>query len=164
MQIDDLTKKAYIERLNIDIDSELNRLGLEKNEANIKKAINIIKQRKDLEIQIKLSEAKIERLKNDTVKKHYKNRQLMTEITSMAVGSIAGVAVGFKMTAATLNPLAIVGGVLLGGVIGAVLGCAGGVYGHKLSIDENEFEKNRQEQITQEQNNLETLKAQLENL
>lgn len=168
MPVDSSAKKAYDEQLNKDISFELNRLGLEKNEANIKKAMDLIKLKKDLEIQIKLSEAKIEKIKNNTVEKEYEKRELTTAMISMSGGTIACAAIGLKigsvLSASTLNPVPMVAGAIIGGAVGAVLGCVGGILGHKYSINEENFEKNRQEQLAQEQQNLETLKAQLEKL
>jgi len=168
MPANEPSKLSYVEQLNKDVDFELNRLGLEKNEANIEKVMGIIKTKKDLEIQIKLCEAKIENLKNLTVEEKYKDKELKTTMISMGGGTLAGAAVGFKIgmssAAVTLNPIAVVGGALLGGFIGGVVGCASGLLAHKLSINPAEFEKNRQEQIAQEQSNLEDLKKQLENL
>lgn len=167
-EIDKDKKQTNEEITNKDIEKELKRLGLERNEANIEKVSSIIKRKNDIKNQIKEQEEKLEKLKKVTQEKSQKQTYIV--MSSMAGGGIVGAAVGFKIglsaSVATLNPAPAILGAL-GGFFTGIIG--GGITGRVISDlstspNKDKPTQNNEEEIKKTQENIDKLKKQLEML
>lgn len=165
--------KAELEKL---IDDELKNKGLEKNAENISKAIEIIKLKKEINIQIKILENQIDNLKQQKPQDKFKETILATSVAGTGVGIVAGGYTGAKIGAALGSKFgtALGGfpyGTIVGGVVGAffsgIAGAVGGKQAAKAFITEEDLKQAELEiknEIETKNNELQKLKEQLENL
>ena len=110
--------KQDFERL---IKQELERKNLDNNNENRIKVIDIIKKKKEIEIEIKIHKNNISNLKKQNPKEKYQNREsIITNVTTSS-GFLAGAVIGAK--------IGLIGG-LYGAVAGGIIGAfAGGFSG-----------------------------------
>lgn len=154
------SKKQYLEDLNRQIDDVLKEKSLEKTPENIEKASQIVKQRKELEIQIKIQESKIEKLKQRKPHESFEKRKVAVASVSMTGGAVAGAFAGAKIGALG-GPIGVATGAFIGGIIGAIgLGVAGLGLVHTTISDEEKAEaiKQNQDEIEKEVAKLNELK------
>lgn len=163
--VDAELKKQYLAELNAHIDNILKEKSLEKTPENIEKATEILKQRKELEVQIKIQETKIEKLKlNDPEKSFTAKKVIITSATTVCGGiggALGGALLGSKVGILG-GPIGIAAGALYGAIIGGVCGGATGIGIVKKTITPEEKEKAvkaNQEEIKLETQKLEEFKT-----
>lgn len=140
-------QQNYITEYEAEIEKELNKRNLERTDENVKNIIEIIKNKKELNIQIKIQEVKIKKL-NEKLEDVFFKRKLISTVAGIIPTAIAGAAIGFKV-GALFGPAGMVVGAFLGNTIGAAVG---GFCGYKIgsaTISE-EDKKAAQEEIKKE--------------
>lgn len=162
-------QNEYKAELNKLVDEELKNKGLEKNSENITKAIEIVKQKKEINIQIKILEKQIEELKQQKPEDKYKNKIMGATITSTGVGIGVGAYTGSKLGTAFLGgfPMGTIAGAVIGGIAAGIAGAVGGNNVAKTVISKEELENAKQEietEIKNKNTELDNLKTRLENL
>lgn len=140
-------QSAYLEELNAEIDKELKIRNLVRDDENIKIVTEIIKNKKELNIQIKVQEAKIEKIK-EKANDPFFVRKMWSTIAGIVPTGIAGAAIGFKVGAA-FGPAGMVIGAIVGNGIGALIGGFGGYTIGEATIPE-EDKKNVQQEYDKE--------------
>lgn len=112
-------QQAYVEKLKSEVDQELEAKNLEKTPENISITTELIKKRKDLSVQIKIQEAKIEKLKMQRPEDKFEQGKEVTTSCSMAAGAVGGAWLGFKVGASFGVPGMVIGAAL-GGLVGSI--------------------------------------------
>lgn len=159
-------QNAYLESLKLEVTKELEARNLEQTADNVSLVMEIIKKKKELNVQIKIQEAKIEELKNRKPEDAFEARTEVITSTSMATGAVGGAWLGFKV-GATFGVPGMVIGAAIGGLVGTFVTGLGGVAIAKATIPEDELkqiEKQNQEELLSEMKKLEELKTEYENL
>lgn len=159
-------QEFYFEQFEIDIDNELKDRNLEKTPENIAIVVEIIKQKKDLNILIKIQEAKIEKLINGNYRDTSALKEEIVISGSLATGALAGAFAGFKIGIPFGVP-GMVAGLLGGALAGSLVGGFGGASISKFvfkSENIDELEQQSQELLDSEMQKLNELKAEYEKL
>lgn len=144
-------QSSYKQDLEEQIDEVLKSKSLKKTPENINKALNILKRKKEISIEIEIHENRLKDLKSLNPRDKYANRTSILEsvgATSIgAAGLFAGGFAGFKAGVAlglTTGPI----GATIGACVGAVVGMGAGIYfGNKLGesmITDEEIKKAQQ--------------------
>ena len=153
-------KKQYLEDLNKQINDILKEKSLENTPENIKKATNILKQRIEVEIQIKIQEAKIEKLQRKQPEKNFAKRKMV--ITALSAtggglsGAMAGAVAGLKF-GAFAGPAGILVGAFTGGLIGSIGAGIAGLEFAKGTYSQEDLENERTEDKKMLEKEVETL-------
>ncbi len=141
-------QKAYLEELNSEIKKELETRNLENTPENVSMVTEIVKKKKDLNIQIKMQEAKLENLKKQKPGDKFETRKEIALATSMTAGAVGGAWLGFKIGAVG-GPTGMAIGALVGGIVGSFVGGFGGLGIANLTISEDD-KKSAQQEINKE--------------
>ena len=146
--VDEAAQEQYKNELEELVNKTLEKKQLENTPENRLKAIEIIKTQKELNIQIKIQEAKIEKLKQKKPEDLFETRKQVGTYTGMTGGALGGVALGVKI--GLLGGAVGAGiGAFIGGIVGAIAGGGAGIAIATSTISDEE-KANAQKQIDEQ--------------
>ena len=164
---DEKAQEQYKCELNKEINEILTRKGLNKSEANMKTAIKLIKQKKEILLQIRIHEQNITVLKKKNPKEEFTVRENIISSATSTVGIVGGAVIGGKIGLAVGGLYGAVAGGIIGGLVGGVGGFITGFAINEATIskeDINKAKNNIQKEITAENDAIIKLKQKLKNI
>ena len=167
MNSNQVNQQLYIKELNDEIDKMLSEKGLTKNETNIELIQKIIKQKKEIALEIRIHEKKFNELKVKNPKTQFEEREHIITYCCTSGGMLGGIVIGAKVGLAIGGIYGATIGGIIGGCIGIFSGHLGGQALNKATLSEDDI-KNAQEEIQNEinaeQDIINELKTKLQNL